>query len=323
MIKMTLSLLSVCALMAGCASTKTEPTGELILNKEQVQEALSQAKPPQQFGYNVYPTGNGIALSGKPRLHPNHLATVNFANDFFPVIELHGTAPRMQMMAMIDTAISESWLDYGTATDFRTTFLGLDGRTIPYRGKLYIGQAEAYAAIVPQLRIDQLFIEDSPVFVRMAMNSLGPLGRGIQDPKIDGVIGYEILRNFEYIRFNLAKKTIEFSATTPFTPNDTLLIGAARIVQAPNVGLAVEGGIDGEPTPVVLDFAGNYSLARDDATINLTKMINLGEVVYVNTPTIVGMTPDGLPRAGQGMLQRYVVTVCPRAGMVYFERPEM
>ncbi len=322
MLKNILYLMAACLLLAGCKSTEPDNTGEILLDKGQVQEALSKARPPQQFGYSVYPTGNGIAMKGKPRLHPRHMATADFTNDYFPVIKVRGSAPRMEMMALVDTAVSESWVEFGTAKEFKTTFLGLDGRTIPYRGKLYIGQAEAYAAVIPQLRIDQLFIEDSPVFVRMALNSMGPLGRGIQDPEINAILGYDLLRNLEFIRFNLLEQTVEFSATTPYSPNESLLIGTANIVQVPGVGLAVEGGLSETPTAVVLDFAGNYFLARNDATINTTKMVSLGEVVYVNAPTIVGMTPDGLPRAGQRMLQRYVITICPRMGLVYFERPD-
>ncbi len=321
MTKQLLSLLSTCALLAACKSVGYKEKGEVILSKGKVHEALSQAKPPQQFGYNIYSFGKGIAMTGNPRLHPRHMAKAHYYSDDFPIIKVNGSASRMEMMVLVDTSIMESWVEFGHAMEFKTSFLGLDGRTIPYRGTAFIGQAEAYAAIIPQIRIDNFFIEDTAVFVRMAANSLGPLSRGIMDPEISGILGYDLLSNMEFIRFNIEEGSIEFSATTPYTPDEANLIGTASIVSIPNVGLAVEGMVDSKATPVILDFAGNYFLARNDATINSTKMVSLGEVVYVNAPTMASMTPDGLPRAGLRMLQRYVVTICPRSGKVYFERP--
>jgi len=41
----------------------------------------------------------------------------------------------------------------------------------------------------------------------------------------------------------------------------------------------------------------------------------------VNVPTTVLAVQDLYPRAGRKLLAKYVVTVCPRNGVVYFERP--
>lgn len=321
MTKKLLSLLAACSLLAGCSTFSKRNKGEMLLNETQIKQALSNAKPPQQFGFSVYPIGNDIAMNGSARLHPRHMATADFENTTSPVINITGSSSRTDMMALIDTSMRESWMEYDTAKKFKATFLGLDGRTIPYRGNLNIGAAPAYAAVVSQMRINQLFIEDTPIFVRMAANSIGPLSRGIQRPNINAVIGYDVLKNFEYIRFNLKKGTVDFSATTPYTPSETSLIGTAGIVKVPGVGLAVEGTVDSQKTPIVLDFAGNYFLSRNDVAVNFTRVSSLGEVVFVNQPTIPGMSPDGLPRAGLRMLSSYIVTVCPRTGVVYFERP--
>lgn len=317
-----ISLLTVCSLIAGCTSLSTRNRSEVLLNDDQIAEALAKAKQPQQFGFAVYPTGNnGIAMRGNARLHPRHVASAKFVSNTAPVIKMNGSAARMKMNALIDPASAESWFEFSKAKEFRTSFLGLNGRTIPYQGNAYIGQAEAYAAVIPQMRIDQLFIEDSPVYVRMALNSLGPLSRGIQDSNINSLIGYDILSNFEYIQFDLSKKTVAFSATIAYTPNETLLTGKAEILRIPGIGLTVKGGVDGTPVPIILDFAGNYSFAINNANITTTAMVELGEVVYLNTPTILATTVDELPRAGLKMLEQYLVTVCPRAGVVYFEQP--
>ena len=61
----------------------------------------------------------------------------------------------------------------------------------------------------------------------------------------------------------------------------------------------------------------------NNATMNTTDMIEVGEVVYVKEPTIRVATGDGLPRVGANMLRKYLITICPRAGVVYFERPAL
>lgn len=308
-------------LLTGCSSTKNQ--NENRLSDAQIQSALASAKPPQQFGFTVYPTQDGIAMNGNARLHPLHVASEKFMGDAYPIIKMEGSAARMKLNALIDTSSADSWFEYKKAMEFRTSFLGLDNRTIPYRGSSYIGEVPAYAAVIPQLRINQLFIENSPVYVRMATGSLGPLVRGIEKPQIDAIIGFDILRNFEYVQIDLMRKTINFSSTEPYTTNDERLIGEAFIVNAKGAGLAVQGDVSGKETPILLDFAGNYSFALPNANVNTTKQVDLGEVVYINTPTVRAVTADGLPRAGQQMLRKFIVTICPRTRVVYFERPTL
>jgi len=321
MTKKILYYLFLCTLMAGCTSQKQGGMEEKPLSEKQIHNALMDAKPPQQFGFNVYQTGAGIAMSGSARLHPRHMAEVPLETADMPVIKMSGISSRMKMNALLDPAAAESWLSYNTAKSFRTTFLGLDGRNIPYRGPAVMGQVPAFAAVVTQLRIDQLFIENAPVYVRMASGSLGPLSRGIQKPAINGIIGYDILMNFEYIQLNMMTRQAIFSATTAYTPDEARLTGQAAIVTIPGLGLAVDGAIAGQAVPILLDFAGNYDFARSDVNTQTTKQISLGNVVYLNVPTIYGNTVDGYPRAGLRMLGKYIVTICPRAGLVYFERP--
>jgi len=312
--------LILCVLIGGCTGLK-QGGGEKLLSEEEIHKALMNSKPPQQFGFNVYPTQGGIAMSGSARLHPRHKADVPFESREMPVIKMGGISSRMSMYALLDPAAAESWMSYDVAKSFRATFLGLDGRFIPYRGPVMSGQADAYAAVVSQMRIDQLFIENAPVYVRMATGSMGPAARGILKPHIGGVIGYEILKNFEYIQFNLLANKIYFSSTVPYTPDENLLIGQAAIVAIPRLGLAVDGAIDGQAVPILLDFAGNFEFARTDLNTAVTKQIGLGNVVYLNVPTILVDTVDGYPRAGNLMLRKYIVTICPRAGLVYFEQP--
>ena len=41
------------------------------------------------------------------------------------------------------------------------------------------GKIDAYMGVVSQLRIDQLFLENTPIYVKMSIGSLEPQSRGI------------------------------------------------------------------------------------------------------------------------------------------------
>ncbi len=317
-------LLAATVLLAGCSSMKRDGNTDRPLDEKEMAKALATAKPPQQFGFSVYPTSkNSIAMQGTVRLHPRHTASVRFASNGAPVVNIRGRAARMKANALVDTASANSWFEFSTAQKFKSTFLGYENRMIEYQGTANIGGVKAYASVIPQIRIKQLFMENAPVYVRMARNSLGPLSRGIRDGRIDSLIGYDMLQTFEYIQIDLEGGRIFFSASLPYTPNEDLLIGTAQILSTPGVGLTVEGAVNGTKSPVILDFAGSYAFATSDETLQAAPTVELGEVVFVKPSTIRATTLDGLPRAGIAMLNKYIVTICPRMGVVYFERPSL
>lgn len=309
-------------LLAGCNSPEKNDSQQRVLSEKEQKAFLSMVKQPQRFGFSVYPGRDGaISLNGSARLHPLHVAEANFAGGDAPVIKMRGKAARMRMKALLDTSSPTSWMEYTTAVKFDAFPLGLDEQVFPYQGGYDTGNVNAFAAVVTQLRIDQLCIEDIPLFVLMAANSLGPLNRGVYSPNIDAVIGYDVLGNFEYIHIDLVAGTVDLSATTPYTPNENLLMTEARIVPAPNSGLAVEGSVFGEKTPIVLDIAGNYHFENSTADASITRQVSLGDVVYVKVPTRLPVTQNLPPRAGRLMLEKYIITICPKKGVVYFERP--
>lgn len=321
--KIPTALLMV-AIMAGCNSAEYDSDEQYVLTENEQKDYLSYVKQPQQFGFAVYEKqGGGIALRGVAHLHPLHAASTRFIGGDAPVIKVGGKASRMKMNALLDTSSPSSWMEFDTAEEFDAIPLGVDGQVFPYQGAYDTGAVNAFAAVVTQMRIDQLYIEDIPLYVRMAAYTLGPLNRNIFSPRIDGVLGYDVLGTFEYIQIDLQAGTVNFSATTAYTPKENLLMTAARIVSSPTYGLAVEGAIFGEPTPIILDIAGNYHFENSQAESSVTQQVSLGEVVYVNIPTRLPIGSSLPPRAGRLMLQKYILTICPKKGVVYFERPPM
>jgi hypothetical protein len=309
-----------CLVLSGCLSFD-EPQQDITMPQMQQNTYLSHAKPPQQFGFEVVSVDDGITYSGNCRLHTNHLASAKMQRQNLSVIELHGRSKRDNMHALIDVSSPSSWLEFSIARDINAQFMGVDGEVIPYRGSYNTGGENAYAGVATQLQINQLLMENVPFYIRMVSGSLGPLARGIRVPKVDAILGYDNLRNFEFIQFDLGNNMIRFSTTTPYVPHKFRLMETAKIVNAPGHGLAIEGSIDSQPTPVLLDFAGNFNFARGDVKVNTTREVNLGNLTFRQVPTLVLPVHDSVPRAGRNMLAPYVVTICNNEGIVYFEIP--
>lgn len=318
-----LSVAALCLLLlTGCLTLRKggKETKDIPLSPSQMQHALSKARPPQQFGFTVYALDDGLAFGGRGRLHPNHFATVDMLEDDSPVIAMRGRAKRTDLNALIDPASPFSWIEFSAAQDFELFFMESNGNYFPYRGTYNTGGVPAFAGLITQMRIDNVFIENIPFFVRMARGSLGPLDRGIKEPAVDAVIGYDNLTAFEYVQFNLRDHTISFSATTPYTPIYQENPDAALIMKAPGHGLAVEGMIDGEPVSVLLDLAGDFSLARGDVKVSTTRSLEVGDLSFKDVETMLLPVHDVPPRIGRALLGSCLVTICNREGLVYFER---
>lgn len=317
----TLSILLLsCLTLSGCL-TNDEPQADITMPQMQQNTYLSHAKPPQQFGFSVFPVDGGIAYAGSARLHPNHFALEKMVRDDIPIIKMRGRSKRNKMNVLIDTSSPSSWLEFSKSQKFDAYFLGTNDEVIPYRGGYNTGGQNAYAGVVTQLRVDSLFMENVPFYIRMASGSLGPLARGIRTPAIDAIMGHDNLRTFEYIQFNLRNNTIKFSSTKPYIPHDELLIAMARIVNLPGYGLAVKGYVEGEQTPIILDLAGNFGFARGDVKTKITREVDIDLLTFDQVPTLLLPIHDSPPRIGRKLLAPYIITVSNGDGVVYFERP--
>ncbi len=308
-------------LLAGCKTTEKEAGTETLISPDKQQSLLSKTTPPQRYGFKVFaaPEG-GIGFHGEGHLHPRHTAAADFIKGDVPVIALTGRSSRCRMNALLDASSPTSWMEFSTALEFGVKFLGWNKQPIPYRGIYNTGGINAFAGVVSQLRVNQLFIEDLPLYVRMASGSLGPLARGIKVPSVDAVIGWDCLKLFEYIQFDLQKGWVYLSAATPYQPKNEMAAAEALIINLPGHGLAVNGAIFGENLPIQLDFAGDYHFARGDKRVTVTKQISIGEIVCRQVPTLILPSHKSPPRVGRKILEPYVVTICPKKGVVYFER---
>ena len=313
--------LSSILLMVGC-KTSIYPTTETKLPEIQQKAYLSHAKPARHFGYQVFPISNNeIGMRGNARLHPNHRAVVAMEKNKMPVIEIAGRNYRNPAPALIDTSSPDSWMEFSYSQSINTDFLNFRERNFPYRGNHNTGGVPAYGAIAYQLRIGQLFIEDMPLYIRMATGSLGMQARNVQSPAIRTVLGYDLLKLFSYVQFNFINGTIDFNTMNPFTPNEKWLLAQTSIIDRENEGLVIEGALFGQKTPFILDLVGDYHLAHANADLLPARQLSLGELVFRKVPQTT-LPPKVLPRLGRYLFTDLIITICPQAGTVYFERPQ-
>ena len=308
----------VAGLLTGCASNKDHLGAEDFLTERETKAALAKTKSPQYFGFHAYPAEGGIGFMGEVRLHPNHQAQLDMI-DGQPVVKLRGKAKRQKGQALMDISSATTWIEFSKAEEFGAIFMGMNEDVIPYRGG-FTGEVDGYAAVVRQMRFDMLFMENVPLYVRMSRGALGPIARNIYDPHVDVAFGWDVLGQFETIQVSLRDGVIILSSSHPYSPHEDLLMSTAKIRKVQGYGLTVAGGIYGVDTPVVLDLAGDFHFMRADKKVAQTKQVSLGELVYRQVPTQFLSIPGALPRAGRKMLEPYLMTICPRQGVVYFER---
>ncbi|HBO87997.1 MAG: hypothetical protein ACJZ85_00335 [Pontiellaceae bacterium] len=307
-------------LLAGC-KTPVGPAKETKLTEKQQKAFLSKSKPARHFGYQVFPIArNEVGMRGSARLHPNHRAVVPMEKKL-PVIEIAGRNYRDPAYALIDTASPNSWMEFNYSLYINTDFLCFREKNIPYRGSYNTGGVPAYAAIAYQLRIGQLFIEDMPLYIRMATGSLGIQARNIESPPLRAVLGYDLLKLFSYVQFNFINGTIDFDTMHSFVPNKNWLLAKTSILDKEDEGLVIEGALFGKETEFILDLAGDYHLAHANADGMPARQLSLGELVFRKVPQ-ASLPSQALPRLGRYLLTDLIITICPQEGTVYFERPE-
>ncbi len=310
-------LVIIMLFISGCSTNDIEVPSLKVLSNAQQQAYLSKSAPVRHYGFSVFSQINGkIGVKGKARLHPNHIAKMPMFENDIPMILIGGRNQSYNHYALLDLASPTSWMEFSQSQNLRSHFLTFRDQNIPYGGRYDTGGINAFAAVVPQIRIDKLFIENIPLYVRMAMGPLGPQSRGIHHAELKTILGYDLLKEFSMIQFDFKNKNIHFASTHAFQPNESLLLGKSPILQKEEAGLVVQGSLFGSPIPVVLDLAGKFHLTLPNNDEKITRQFSMGNLVFRQIPTD---RFDGLPRVGYELLKDLIITICPQEGFVYFE----
>lgn len=308
--KQILFLLSAALLIvAGCKTTEPEKT--IPVSWEEQQVFLKRVSDPRIFGLNIYETPSGPQIRGGGRLHPEQAEALpmQVEEPLRPVVSLHGNFG-VQWPILLDLTAANSHMEFNTARKVRARPIGEQGR--PQLVRRPGEEVTSCVALIPSLRLGQLFVENPLVFVRFENGPMGSLARGIDEPVLRGVVGWNVLEKLEQIQFLYSIGQIVLKTTEPYVPNPNLLVAELPLVEHAGA-CAVRGTVDGKRSLILIDPAGDFEVAAGGAVSSLT----LGRQLTFSNPE-VSESPGGV-RIGARVLQNYRVTVCPQAGVVYFE----
>jgi len=251
---------------------------------------------------------------GGTRVHPNQGAALPMKAEapFRPVVTLK-VSLGMEVPVLLDFSTSASWLEFGLANKIGALPLGeREAQLVKRPGD----EIASCISMVPSMRFKQISIERPLVNVRMATGPLGPLARGVEEPELKGVIGWEVLRNFEQIQLNYSQgKVLISTGKTAYNPDPAQCIAKLPLVKYAGV-CAVRGIIDNREELILIDPAGDFEVATDGAAA-VSSIVLDPEIVF-SAPAIAE-SPGGT-RIGARLLQNYQITICPQAGWIYFEK---
>jgi len=301
--------LTMLLLFAGCKTIEIDPETKPV-SWDQQKAYLSKVRDPRVFGLSIYETPAGLQLRGGGRLHPQQAAALPMKTQeektLRPVVDITGSFDR-KWPVLIDLVSSRTWLEFGAAQKLRATPVA---EQKPELIRLPDEEVAACLSMVSSLRFGQLYIENPLLYVRLAEGSLGPLTRGIDDMGIQGVIGWDLLKKMEQIRFLYSIGQVVLFTTEPYEPDPSQVIAAVPLVKHAGA-CAVRGTVDGKETLILIDPAGDFEIAGA-SSIQLDPNLIFSSAESFPSP--------GGVRIGARLLQKYEVSICPQAGLIYFEQ---
>lgn len=300
--------LLLCA--GGCRTTKEARP----VSWSRQQSYLSTLRDPRLYGYSIYAKAGELEFRGGGRLHPRQSDVLSMVvkKPFRPVVSLRGSMGQ-DWPVLLDFTSEKSWINFSPATRLGAVPVG---EREPVLVKRPGDETGACVSIIPSMRFGVVQIESPLVYVRFADGPMGDAVRGIEKPIVEGVIGWDLLRPFEQIRFDYAGGNILLFTEEVYQPDPGQLI--AQIPLSGTSVCAVRAVVDGKARLVLIDPAGDFEIATDDGAPVVSLVLASGLEFSSSSPA---RSPGGV-RIGARLLEQYAVTLSPRKGMLYIARPD-
>lgn len=306
-------LLVVLFLVAGCKTTEVHKVKPISWKQQQVYSA--KVCDPRIFGLGIYDTPSGPQIRGGGRVHPGRAEVLKMLMDKKetprPVVNLNGSFGK-QWPVLLDVSLASSWVEFDLAQK-------IGARPVSEGGNVQLvhqsgDDIPACLSLIPSVCLGQFFIENCLVYVRLANGPLGSVARGITEPELKGVVGWDLLQKLEQIQFLYSIGQIVLVTRGTYKPNPGLLVAELPLVKHAGA-CVVRGTVNGKSELVLLDPAGDFEvMAGPGMDVSL---MQLGENLIFSNPQV--STSSGEVRMGARLLKNYQVTICPQAGVVYFE----
>lgn len=304
-------LTSVLLILAGCKTTELEEATPISWKEQQAY--LKRVRDPRVFGLGIYQTPSGVQIRGGGRLHPaqSEALPMLVEEPLRPVVNLNGTFGT-QWPVVLDCTEAISWFEFNTAKKIGALALGEQGK--PQLTARPGDEIPSCLSLIPSLRLGQLFVENTLVYVRLANGPLGPAARGVGDPVLKGVVGWDVLQKLEQVQFLYSAGHVVLKTTEAYEPNPAMVVAELPLVKHAGA-CVVRGTVDGQGGLILIDPAGDFEVAVP--SVGKVSELRLGENFSVSNPA-VSVSPGGV-RIGARLLRNYRVTICPQAGTIYFE----
>jgi len=310
-------------LLAGC-STGKDSKEVTSVPQDRVDAYLSTAQDPRRHWLSVYPSNDDPVYVGAHRLHSGQRAKADFKSrrkSAMPVIDIR-PADSFYYPALIDTSSKHNWIALDGAHELRLFPLG---PPVPTQTPEHIDDtAEGYLSLATKFRIEQLHIENALFYTLASQISLGPLARDCSHPTPRMVIGCDLLKVMRFFQLDFSGHQIAFSSTLPYKPSTEHLIASVPL-KSKFGAMAVKGVIDGVKTTFILDSAGDYELAMNNAETDTVSQVSLGDLVFrqvaITSIEQAGLGHPDTPHIGTRLLKRFRVTFDNQKKVVYFEKP--
>ena len=297
---------------AGCKTTELGPAKPLPWRMQQAY--VKRVRDPRIFGMDLVQTPSGVEIRGGGRFHDWQQETLDMmaANPIRPVVSLAGGVGQTWPV-LLDLTASKSWLSYDVARQLKAHPVA-EGKPVLVR---LPGETDIMACLstTSSVKLGQLQIEHPIVYVRLATGSMGPLARGITTPGIQGVVGWNALRQFQLIQliYPAQKVTISMLDTDEYEPHPEYLVASLPIIKN-ETACMVRGTVNGKEMPILIDPAGDFQVATPGG---VQATIGLGDGLVLSGAG-AATSPAGV-RVGAQLLQNYLVTICPKDQVLHLE----
>ncbi len=323
----TILLPALAALLAaaGCRTARAPTTGVAIAYSAEEIAALKKiARDPRVFYMNVYREENRPPVfTDANRIYQEltvYLPFTSPAGTALPQIEARiGEGARIA--AVTDTTTAESWAPLDRRRALGLEILGPEPALI--RPQHVLDDVAGIAAVIPELRLSEFRVEMALVHGRAARGRLWPLTRDPRTGAADLVLGMNLLRAFAWVQWDFPNRLLVLSTEGPYGEGEAERLAALPLKSASGA-LAVDAVIEGRPSALILDIAGDYELCLDNPPGDIARQVSLGDVLLrrleTRDPRALGLAP-GVPRLGLRALAPFRLTLDNRRKMLYIERP--
>jgi hypothetical protein len=261
------------------------------------------------------------------RTREGEVASINFPSGDAvraPIIPV-GLSREDMHNALLDTSARQSWTTLDMKKAVRVELL-LAPTLLVSKPEHVFDTFGGLLGVAGHLRVgDEITMENVLMQVRGVSGPLGPLARGLENAKVEMVLGQDFMKAFNHVLFNFPDRFVILS-----TSFDCKLIEGNLLATVPmlltNGVLAVDGIVDGSRATIAIDTGGDYALAFPPGkSSGRVKQVSLGDLVLRDQPAQnsmdLGMGPISQPRIGRLALSRFKMTLDFQNRLVHFERP--